>query len=109
MLGTDICQMYSLLDGYLVLKNQCLYEHQGGRVPDLCLSHVKLIQPVMNNIQLQMECVELFWYSFPTGRGLRGTNINPGHVNHDVHIDIDSSIQDTHPARNTSDICQFQA
>ena len=30
-------------------------------------------------------------------------------VHIDVHIDIYLSIQYTHPARNTSDICQFQA
>ena len=50
----------------------------------------------------------IVWYSFPTGWDLLETNINPGHVHLDVHIVIDSSRQDTHPARNTSDVCQFQ-
>ena len=57
MLGTGICQMYSFLDGYLVLTNKCQYGHQGGCVQDLCSSHVNLIQSGMNTIQLWMDYV----------------------------------------------------
>ena len=60
MLRTGICQMYSLLDGYLVLNNQCQYVHQGGRVQDLFLSHVNLIQSGMNTIQFRMDNVAFF-------------------------------------------------
>ena len=57
MLGTGICYMYFLLDGYLVLMNQYQYEHQGGHVQDLCSSHVNIIQSGMNTIQLWMDFV----------------------------------------------------
>ena len=62
MLGTGICQMYSFLDGYLVLTNQFQYGHQGGRVQDLCMYHVNLIQLGMNTIKLRMDYVEFCWY-----------------------------------------------
>ena len=60
MLGTGICQMYSLPDGYLVLTDQCQYVHQGGRFQDLCSSHINLIQWGINAVQLRMEYMEFF-------------------------------------------------
>ena len=40
------------------------------------------------------------WYSLPNGQGLRGMNMNPGHVNWLVHMLMDSSRQFAYPGEN---------
>ena len=43
---------------------------------------------------------QIKWYSLPNGQGLRGMNMNPGHVNWLVHMLMDSSRQFAYPGEN---------
>jgi hypothetical protein len=45
---------------------------------------------------MPLNAQQIEWYSLPIGQGFLGTNMNPGHVQRDVHFDMDSSRHETH-------------
>jgi hypothetical protein len=67
--------------------------------------------PSSNSMEyiIPLRAQQTEWYSFNISQSFLGTNIKPGHVQGDIHLDIYSSRHDTHDGENVSIMLLFRA